>query len=95
METLFDQFGDSETTSVFIKAIDDYQQEISRVDAEKWPILLALKADGSKMFAPKDKVDLMKNVDPEFLTEIGNAILGVDEQSAESEQKERQEIAKK
>jgi hypothetical protein len=46
LESLFDQFGGAAATGVTITAIDDYQQVISRVDAEKWPIILALKADG-------------------------------------------------
>ncbi|MEE8046042.1 MAG: hypothetical protein V3T49_04305 [Dehalococcoidia bacterium] len=46
LRSLFDQFADSESASVTITAIDDYQQVIPRVDAEKWPIILAIKSDG-------------------------------------------------
>jgi hypothetical protein len=52
LETLFDQFGGAESTTMTITASDDYRQTISRVDAEKWPIMLALKADGN--YAPSD-----------------------------------------
>jgi len=97
-------FENGESETVFFRATanaaqtDKYLPLLSENKIEGYVELIlarALNQDGSKMFAPKDKVDLMKNVDPEFLTEIGNAILGVDEQSVESEQKERQEIAKK
>jgi hypothetical protein len=44
---LFDQFAHFDATSVTIQATDDYRQTISRADAEKWPILLALRADGN------------------------------------------------
>jgi hypothetical protein len=52
LKTLFDQFGGEGSTEVAITAIDDYQQVIPRVDAEKWPIMLALKSNGA--YAPKD-----------------------------------------
>ena len=52
LKNLFDQFGGEGSTEVAITAIDDYQQVIPRADAEKWPIILALKVDGA--YAPKD-----------------------------------------
>lgn len=58
-------------------------------------IYRALNEDGTKMFKPKDKNDLMVNVDPGVLTDIGNIILGVDDASQETAEKERLEIAKK
>lgn len=52
LQNLFEQFGGEGSTKITITATDDYQQEISRADAEKWPIMLALKADGA--YAPKE-----------------------------------------
>ena len=37
----------------------------------------------------------MKNVDPSFIVDMGNAILQVDNDSAPKVEEERQEIAKK
>jgi hypothetical protein len=45
------------------------------------------------MFKPKDKPVMMKDVDPEFLTDVGNAILGVDSEGEAN--KEVAEIEKK
>ena len=53
----------------------------------------ALNADKSRMFKAKDKPALMNDVDPEFLTDVGNAILGVDSEGATD--KEAAEIEKK
>jgi hypothetical protein len=52
LESLFDQFGGEASTEVAITAIDDYVQTIPRADAEKWPIILALKVNGA--YAPED-----------------------------------------
>ena len=46
LESLFDQFGSTDTTDITVTAMDDYQQVVQRADAEKWLIILALKADG-------------------------------------------------
>jgi len=53
----------------------------------------ALTADKSRMFKAKDKPALMNDVDPEFLTDVGNAILGVDNEGEAN--KEVAEIEKK
>lgn len=47
LSVLFEQFGGAESKSVTILAIDDYTQTIPRDHIEKWPLLLALKANGS------------------------------------------------
>jgi hypothetical protein len=46
LTALLDQFANTKSGEITITAIDDYQQTITRVDAEKWPIILALKVDG-------------------------------------------------
>jgi len=51
VESIIDQFGDSKTTGLTLTAIDDYQQTIPREHLEKWPVMLALKADGE--YAPR------------------------------------------
>ena len=55
----------------------------------------ALDEGGKRLFAPKDKEQLMLNVDPEFLTDVGNAILGVDENAATEIEKQSAVAAKK
>jgi hypothetical protein len=52
LTTLLDQFGKASSSEIVITAIDDYQQNIPRTDAEKWPIILALKVDG--VYAARD-----------------------------------------
>jgi hypothetical protein len=46
LETLFDQFGDENSTEVHIVAINDYAETIPRTHVEKWPVMVALKANG-------------------------------------------------
>ncbi|MBN4064684.1 hypothetical protein JYU04_03000 [Dehalococcoides mccartyi] len=52
LKTIFDQFGGPDSTNIIITATDDYQQIIPRADADKWPIILALKVNGA--YAPND-----------------------------------------
>ena len=49
----------------------------------------ALSEDGKRIFMPKDKAVLMKDVDPETIVDIGNAILGMDEETREKEDAEK------
>lgn len=58
-------------------------------------ITRALNEDGSKMFLPKDKSSLMRDVDPDFIVDLGNKILGVDDITAPRFEEERREIEKK
>ena len=58
-------------------------------------IVRAKNQDGSPMFAPKDKTDLMKNVDPSLIVDIGNKILGADADYAPEAAQESENIAKK
>ncbi len=94
---------DGTSTKVYFKTVanaaqtDKYLPLLSENKIEGYVELLmqrALNEDGSKMFKPKDKQALMVNVDPNFLTDVGNAILGVDGED-ESAKKEVEEIAKK
>ena len=96
--------GSDEEITVFFKShasayqTDKYLPLLSQSKIEGYVELIitrALDAQGGRLFAPKDKVTLMRDVDPDFLTEVGNAILGVDDEGAAEIEKERKEIAKK
>ncbi len=96
--------ADGEVTEIFfnsaanVSQTDKYLSKLSENKIEGYVELLIARAydkTGGKMFAPKDKPLLMREVDPEFLTEVGNAILGVDEESAQEIEKETREIQKK
>jgi hypothetical protein len=94
--------ADGEETVVYFRSVanavqtDKYLPLLSENKIEGYAELVlqrALNADGSRMFKPKDKPVMMKDVDPEFLTDVGNAILGVDSEGEAN--KEVAEIEKK
>ena len=95
-------FENGESETVYFRATandaqtDKYLPLLSENKIEGYVELLlqrALNADKSRMFKAKDKPALMNDVDPEFLTDVGNAILGVDSEGATD--KEAAEIEKK
>jgi len=93
---------DGEETTVYFRSVanavqtDKYLPLMAENKIEGYVELLlqrALNADKSRMFKAKDKPALMNDVDPEFLTDVGNAILQVDSEGATD--KETAEIEKK
>lgn len=51
-------------------------------------IARALTENGMKLFKPKDKSDLMKNVDPDVIAEVATQILGLQNDDETKEVKE-------
>ena len=85
-------------TCVNVIEQDKYFPLLQEGKLEGYVELLIARArgeDDTKMFKPKDKAVLMKNVDPEIIVDVGNKILGVDQESAEENKKLSAEIAKK
>jgi len=81
-----------------IKQTDKYLPLMQQNKIEGYVELVlnrALDETGRRIFAPKDKQTLMSDIDPEWLTDVGNAILGVDEDEAERIEKESEKAAKK
>lgn len=50
-------------------------------------IVKCRNADGSKMFAPADRITLLNEVDPKVIIKIASAINGVDTESMEEVEK--------
>jgi len=64
------------------------QQEGKTVEALVQSLIVkARNADGSKMFAPADRVTLMNEVDPHVIMRVAAAINGVDQESLEEVEK--------
>jgi hypothetical protein len=64
------------------------QQEGKMVEALVQSLIVkARNADGSKMFAPADKVTLMNEVDPKVIIRIASKINGVDTEDIEEVEK--------
>ena len=64
------------------------QQEGKSVDALVMSLIIkARNADGSKMFAPADKVTMMNEVDPKIILRVAAAINGVDTESLDEVEK--------
>jgi len=64
------------------------QQEGKSVDALVMSLIIkARNADGSKMFAPADKVTMMNEVDPKVILRVAAAINGVDTDTLEEVEK--------
>jgi len=64
------------------------QQEGKTVEALVQSLIVkARNADGSKMFAPADRVILMNEVDPKVIIKIAGAINGVDTDTLEEVEK--------
>jgi len=88
-----------------------YRPVVNTVQSDKYmPLLADNKMEGyvelliararnedgrTAMFKPADKADLMKNVDPAHIVEIGNIIIGADVDNGPEAEKEAAEIAKK
>lgn len=64
------------------------QQEGKTVEALVQSLIVkARNSDGSKMFAPADRVTLMNEVDPRVIIRVTGAINGVDSDSLEDVEK--------
>lgn len=69
-------------------AILKLQQEGKTVEALVQSLIVkARNADGSKMFAPADRVTLMNEVDPKVIIRVAAAINGVDTEDLEEVEK--------
>ena len=64
------------------------QQEGKTVEALVQSLIVKCRhADGSKMFAPADKVTMMNEVDPKIILRVAAAINGVDTESLDEVEK--------
>ena len=77
---------------------DKYMPLMAENKLEGYVELLIARAkneDRTPMFVPADKSNLMKNIDPVLIVDIGNKILGADADYGPEAEKEAAEVAKK
>jgi len=77
---------------------DKYMPLMQENKLEGYVELLITRAknqDRTPMFTRNDKADLMKNVDPVFIVDVGNKILGADSDHSPQAEAEQAEIEKK